>query len=228
MLTITQRQSNLKFLGYYNGIVDGIELNLTKNAYILFQKDYNLTVDGIYGFVTDDKLTSIIKEIQSKLGTTPDGVVGPNTILKCKEYQLYHDLTPDGICGTKTIKKLYSSNLSWDNIMHFKKSEMNCPCCGMNNTDLNLMLILEKIREHFGNKPIIITSGCRCKKHNASLTGSASNSKHLYGKAVDFYIKGVSTSDTLNYCKSLVNNSTLRYTYTNNTNMSGVVHIDIN
>lgn len=228
MLTITQRQSNLKFLGYYNAIVDGIEKNCTKNAYKLFQKDYNLTVDGIYGFVTDDKLTSVIKEIQSKLGTTPDGVAGSITISKCKEYQTNNGLVPDGICGVKTIKKLYSSNLTWNNIPHFKKSEMNCPCCGMNNTDLNLMLILEKIREHFGNKPIIITSGCRCKKHNDSLRGSASNSKHLYGKAVDFYIKGITISDTLNYCKSLVNNGTLRYTYTNSTNMSGAVHIDIN
>ena len=228
MLTIKQRQNNLKFLNYYGGAIDGLEGQGTKNAYKSFQRDNGLVANGVYGVNTDNKLISVIKDIQSKLGTSSDGIVGSNTIEKCKQYQRNNGLVADGICGANTRAKLNSCSLTWDNIPHFKKSEMNCPCCGLNNTDLHLMQKLEQIREHFGGKSAIITSGCRCKKHNASLSGSASNSKHLYGKAADIYIKGVSTSNLLNYTKSLVKNGTLRYTYTNSKNMNGVVHVDIN
>lgn len=50
---------------------------------------------------------------------------------------------------------------------------------------------------------------------------------HLYGKACDFYIKGVSTQNLLNYCYGLMNQGLIKYTYTNNKNMRGVVHINI-
>lgn len=52
---------------------------------------------------------------------------------------------------------------------------------------------LEKAREHFGGKPIIITSGHRPEAVNRSV-GGASNSEHLYKPgcgAIDWYIQGV-------------------------------------
>lgn len=42
-------QTKLKQLGYYNGSVDGIYGNNTKNAVISFQKNCGLTADGIAG-----------------------------------------------------------------------------------------------------------------------------------------------------------------------------------
>lgn len=53
-------------------------------------------------------------------------------------------------------------------------------------------------------------------------------SRHVLGKASDFYIKNVNIGNVLNYCKQLVAEGKARYTYTNSTNMNGVVHIDIN
>lgn len=205
MLTVKQRQMNLKFLGYYKGVIDGVVMNQTKQAYKDFQKAYGLVVDGIYGAKTDAKLVAVIKEIQKTLG-----------------------VTQDGIAGAKTEAARNNKNLNWDNIKYFKKSEFTCECgCGLNNIDLKLVKILDEIREHF-ESPIIITSGCRCQRYNDSLTGSAKNSKHIYGKAADFYVKGVSVNTLLAYTKSLVAQGKLRYTYTNGSNMSGVVHIDIN
>ena len=96
----------------------------------------------------------------------------------------------------------------------------------MNNINLKLVKILEEIRNHFG-QAVVITSGCRCKKHNADV-GGVQGSRHVLGKASDIYVKGVSTSTLLAYTKSLVAQNKLRYTYTNNKNMNGVVHIDIN
>ena len=66
MLNIKQRQMNLKFLNFYHSAIDGIEGTGTKQAYKEFQKTYSLTVDGIYGSHTNNKLIAVIKEIQTK------------------------------------------------------------------------------------------------------------------------------------------------------------------
>lgn len=228
MLTIKQYQTNLNFLNFNCGTPDGIYGAKTKEGIKRFQQYYGLTVDGIYGEKTNAKLIEIIKDIQSKIGCTMiDGIVGNETVTKCKEYQRNHGLTPDGICGEKTRASLHNNNYSWNDVKHFKKSEFACKDgCGYDDIDIRLVEILENIREHFGNKPIIITSGCRCAKHNAKV-GGVQGSWHTKGKAIDFYIQCVPTSEVLNYCKQLVNQGKLRYTYTNNSNMNGVVHIDI-
>lgn len=227
MLNIKQRQRNFNFLNYATGGIDGLEGSKTKSAYRAFQRDFGLNVDGIYGPKTDAKLVSVIKEIQTAIGTTADGVAGNNTKQKCKEYQANHGLAEDGICGIATRNSIYSKNLSWDNFKHFKQSEFTCKCgCGLNNINLNLVNVLEKIRDHFGGHAVHITSGCRCTKHNKDV-GGVQGSRHVIGKASDIYIDNVLTSDLLNYCQHLVQEGTLRYTYTNNKNMNGVVHIDI-
>lgn len=203
MLNIKQRQMNLKFLGYYNKSIDGIEGAGTKQAYKDFQKNNGLVVDGIYGNKTDAKLVAVIKEIQRNLGVAQDGVAGEITT------------------------RARNNNTSWDNIKHFKKNEFTCKCgCGMNNISIELVKVLEEIRNHFG-QPCTVTSGCRCATHNKRV-GGVQGSRHVSGKASDIYVKGVSASTLLAYTKSLVNQGKLRYTYTNNSNMNGVVHVDIN
>lgn len=228
MLNVKQRQMNLNFLNYATGGVDGIEGEKTINAYRNFQRDFGCTmIDGIYGEETDSKLIETIKCIQGKIGATVDGVAGDNTKAKCKEYQSAHGLAVDGICGVATRNSLNNTeNLSWDDIKYFKKSEFTCRCgCGTNNIDLNLVKILDKIREHFGAACTVI-SGCRCSKHNKEV-GGVQGSRHVLGKASDIYIAGVTSNKLLEYTKALVDEGTLRYTYTNNSNMSGVVHVDI-
>lgn len=203
MLNIKQRQMNLKFLGYYNKSIDGIEGVGTKQAYKDFQRANGLVVDGIYGIKTDAKLIEVIKEIQRSLGVAQDGVAGEITT------------------------RARNNNTSWDNIKHFKKNEFTCKCgCGINNISIELVKVLEEIRNHFGQS-CIVTSGCRCATHNKRV-GGVQGSRHVVGKAADIYVKGVSSSTLLAYTKSLVNQGKLRYTYTNNSNMNGVVHVDVN
>ncbi len=230
MLSIRQRQVNLQFLNYYKSNVDGIEGAKTKQAYKDFQKDFNLTVDGIYGINTNNKLIEVIKSIQSQIGANVDGLVGNNTIIKCKDYQKNNGLFEDGICGVNTRAKLNSSKnteLTWDEIKYFKKSEFNCKCgCGLNNIDLKLVKILDEIREHF-EKLMTITCGTRCQKYNDSLRGSIKNSKHVRGKAADIWISGIPKSKLLAKCKEYVANGRATYTYANESNMKYAVHIDI-
>ena len=62
-------------------------------------------------------------------------------------------------------------------------TEINCKCgCGL----IPQKAMLEKfdqIREAYG-KPIAITSGARCEKHNKKIGGSK-NSNHVKGLAID-------------------------------------------
>lgn len=213
MLSFYWKSKNLKFLN----------CNVKQ-----FQTLAHITVDGKYGTITDLALVNYIKIVQEKLGATQDGLAGSETINKCKEFQKKQGLTPDGIAGVKTRSKLFqtSSDTVW-NFPHFKKSEFNCKCgCGLNNISYSLVKILEDIRYHFGGKPVTITSGTRCSKHNKEV-GGIRGSKHLQGKAADFYISGVSTSKLLEHTKTLQASGIINYTYTNNSNMNGVVHIDI-
>lgn len=56
MLSISDRQKYLKYLGLYKGSVDGIEGNLTKSAYRTLQNTYfarKSDRDGLYGRNTD-------------------------------------------------------------------------------------------------------------------------------------------------------------------------------
>lgn len=227
MLSVKQYQINLNFLNFNCGVPDGICGNRTKQAIQNFQSYYGLISDGIYGNQTNYKLIEVIKDIQRKIGCTLiDGMVGSETISKCKEYQEKNNLVPDGICGEKTRACLNNMS-SWNNIKHFKKEEFTCKCgCGFNIINIRLVEILENIREHFNNNPIIITSGCRCPKHNAEV-GGVSNSYHTKGSAADFTIPNVNMQQVLNYCNELVTKGILRYAYTNNNNMKNTIHIDI-
>lgn len=62
MLSIKERQKELKILGYYKGEIDGKEGKLTKEAYLKLQKDFffrKKDKDGIYGTNTDKLLQSV-------------------------------------------------------------------------------------------------------------------------------------------------------------------------
>jgi len=65
-----------------------------------------------------------------------------------------------------------------------------------------LCVFLEKARAHFGNKPLIVTSGHRPEKVNQEVNG-AKDSEHLYrpgSGAIDFYIDGVSVRALQDWC----------------------------
>lgn len=204
MLNNKQIQMNLRFLGYYGGAIDGIAGNGTIGAIEEFQRNYGLVVDGIYGAKTNAKLIEVIKAEQAKLG-----------------------VTADGIAGTQTVNARDNKSLSWNDIKHFKQSEFACKCgCGFNSINLNLVKILDEIREFYG-QPLTVTSGCRCRNHNNKVSGSVSNSRHISGKASDIKVKNIDKARVLTKCKEYVASGRARYTYTNNTNMKNVVHIDI-
>lgn len=232
MLNIKQRQLNLRtYYYYYKKAIDGVEGAGTKEAYKNFQRDNGLAVDGIYGVQTEGKLILCVKDLQNLLnkhgyGLAVDGLVGNATLNAIRDFQSKNGLAVDGIAGTNTMNKLRNGGSSEPyKCKYFKDSEFTCECgCGLNLEKDGIKRIADEIREHF-NRPMIITSGTRCVKHNKEVGGVA-GSYHTTGNAFDFVIPGVSSSEVLAYCKTIVASGRARYTYGGTKQMGQATHID--
>lgn len=88
---------------------------------------------------------------------------------------------------------------------HFRVREFRCKD-GSDPVfiDSALVELLERIREHF-SKPVIITSAYRTPAHNAK-SGGAKFSQHLYGRAADIRVQGVSVEAVAAYAEGLMPN----------------------
>ena len=85
---------------------------------------------------------------------------------------------------------------------HFDRSEFACRCgCGLNTVDVDLLGYLVAIRAHF-DRPVRISSGCRCPEHNVAV-GGAPTSQHLLGRAADISVDGTPPSVVQEYCDQL-------------------------
>ena len=235
-MNTTQKKKQLKYLNCYTSIFTTYK-QATKN----FQKANSLVVDGLFGTNTEKKSTSVWKDIQTKLTDKGyscgviDGLVGNNTINAIKNFQKANGLVVDGIVGSKTLAKLnetsiYMADADWANSKYFKKEEFKCGCNGKyckgygKGVSKQLVEDMNKIRSYYG-KPITITSGVRCQKYNDSLKGSSKTSKHIEGKACDFWFSGMNKQEVIKYCKKL---SDYGYAYTNEDNMKYAVHYNTN
>lgn len=73
---------------------------------------------------------------------------------------------------------------------NFYRREFACKCgCGLDSIEMETVEVLQAVRDHFG-VPVSITSGLRCKAHNARV-GGAPRSQHLTGRAADIKVHGV-------------------------------------
>lgn len=68
---------------------------------------------------------------------------------------------------------------------YFNDNEFTCPCCGENETDVELIHMLNNARERAG-VPFRITSGYRCESKNKKV-GGVDDSAHVRGLAADIY-----------------------------------------
>ena len=87
---------------------------------------------------------------------------------------------------------------------NFTVSEFSCHgsgCCSNVKIDDELAAYLQKIRDHFG-KPVTISSGYRCEKHNKSV-GGATGSYHTNGMAADIVVRDVAPAEVAKYAESI-------------------------
>lgn len=207
-MTIEQQQLLLSFLDYDLGEIDGIFGPKTRDAIREFQNDYGIRANGIWDAKTEAKIREVIgnPEMEKKQENTP------------------------------VVNKPSTGDAFWNGLKFFTRDEFRCPCgkCGGFPVEPNhhLVLLVEEMRKSFG-RPIIIVppdghsggSGVRCQRYNDSLKGSASNSRHVQGKAVDFSSPGTPAATIETYLTKLKNTGKIRYWYRIST---GSYHMDVN
>jgi uncharacterized protein YcbK (DUF882 family) len=72
---------------------------------------------------------------------------------------------------------------------NFIDSEFQCRCCGRlpaKGMKTLLIVLLQRLRDKVG-KPLTVTSGYRCPKHNKAV-GGVSGSQHMLGTAADIKV----------------------------------------
>lgn len=159
-MTLKQKQALLAYLGYYVGPLDGLWGDMSHLATEAFQRDYQLTVDGIFGAATEKRILEVVASGEEP---TQQPQTAPET---------------GGAADW------------WKEIRYFTPEEPNicCPCprcAGKREYPTEaLMKTADSIREELG--PMVPSSVRRCQAHNDELSGSAKNSRHIIGKAMDF------------------------------------------
>lgn len=90
---------------------------------------------------------------------------------------------------------------------HKSDPMMACPCCEKGTLSVSILMVVEDVRQHFG-KPVVITSGSRCRKHQMDINPDAPRSRHIVDKennwesdAVDFRVIGVHERKVVAYLK---------------------------
>lgn len=146
----------------------------------------------------------------------------------------------DGAYGRDTDNLLRHCYNVFKCTKNFQPQEFKCGCGGKYCTGYptymrqSILNNAQDIRTKYG-KPMTIACGLRCPTYNKSLPGNAgNNSKHLDGKAIDFYMRGVTDTPanrkkTIKYCKTLKDHN---YTYGNGNgvyapNMGNALHTDV-
>ena len=192
-MTIFQKQCLLAYLGFYTGRIDGLWGPESANATAYFQKAYGLKADGEFGDLTEE---SILKAIIGEIKPVP------------KEEA--EDAPKEGF---------------WNEIKHFKREEFRCKCGGKycNGFPIEpaekLVRLADRVREHFGSAAIV-SSGVRCEIHN-SLVGGVSGSRHKFGTAMDFCIRGIPAELVLHY---VLDQNETNYAYAIDNNY---IHMDV-
>jgi peptidoglycan hydrolase-like protein with peptidoglycan-binding domain len=194
-MTAKQVQNLLQYLGFYDGIPDGVWGPLSQRACREFQSRFGgIAVDGFAGKETEMALKHAVS-----LG------------------YLDKEGTPTDPAETGTF---------WDGIKYWTREEFRCQCGGKYcdgfpaEPDQTLVELVDDLREAAG-RPGHRSSGLRCKTWNA-IQGGVANSRHMTGKALDFYIEGVSGSKLLSMAQA---DPRTRYAYI----IEGqYVHVDVN
>ena len=182
-MTIRQTQCLLAYLGYYDGPLDGLWGEKSKQATIDFQRAYMAQedVDGIFGAATEKRILEVVASGEEPVDKKSDST-------DCTNVQ-------NNNAGNSTHK---NTGTFWDEIEYFTRAEFKCKCGGKYcngypaEPDERMVRIADRLRKNLG-VPITIVSGLRCRTWNA-IQGGVSNSQHMYGEAADIYAKGVSQS----------------------------------
>ena len=194
-MTLKQKQALLAYLGCYDGPLDGLWGEGSQRATIVFQRSYMAQEDVDGIFGAETE-----KRILEVIATGEKPAVAENATTAPADW--------------------------WKDIRYFRRKEFRCPCprcVGKREYPTEaLMKMADSIREELG--PMVPSSVRRCQEHNDELPGSAKNSRHIIGKAMDFNCPK-STPAQIEACLTRRKNAgEIRYWYRMS---SGWYHFDI-
>ena len=184
-----------------------------KQNLLAFLGYYTGSIDGIWGGGSK----AATRKFQEKAGLPTTGEIDEATAAVLAE--AIAATVADAFEADQEVDSI------WDGIKYFIPEEFACHCDGRYCDGFpapisrNLLLILETTREHF-DSPVTISSGVRCQTHNANV-GGVYNSRHLYGLAADFSVRGKSAATVLSYVQTLPG---VRYAYAID---GSWVHVDV-
>lgn len=191
-MTVKQKQNLLAYLGYYTGKIDDLWGDLTETATREFQRASGLVCDGVFG---DGTLKAAKEAVAND---------------RFKEHQ---NVAPE------------TTDTFWDHIRYWTREEFRCRCGGKYcngfpvEPDQTLVELVDDLR-HKAGRPGHRSSGIRCQIWNEK-QGGVWNSRHKEGKALDFFIEGVSGAKLLSMAQA---DPRTRYAYI----IDGqYVHVDV-
>ena len=185
-MTIKQKQCLLNFLGYDTGGVDGILGGKTRNAIEQCQEDLQIPADGIWGPQTE---TAVLEAVYSYDVDAP--VPEQDTD------------SADNDAGGTELERLFQGIRYWSpEEFRCRCGEYHAPYCNGFPVlpDRTLLELVDDLRHNAG-RPGHRSSAIRCYQHNIDSNG-AKNSRHLTGKALDFYIEGMTGTQLLRSAKA--------------------------
>lgn len=140
-----------------------------------------------------------------------DGIWGPKSQAAMESvWGKYPDLDEEAAL-LEAVANWYPDDTAgdfWADCPNFTREEFRCTCVGRGCNGFpaepreRLVRNAQAARDHFG-KAAPVSSGVRCTLRNSELPGSAANSLHLSGRAMDFCVTGVSSAKLLAYVKTL-------------------------
>jgi hypothetical protein len=193
-MTVKQKQCLLTFLGYNTGGVDGIWGDKSRNATEQCQEDLGIPADGVWGQQTE---TAVLEAVYTYDVDAP--VPEADTSLT------------DSNVGKTELELLF------DGIRYWSPEEFRCRCGEYHAPycdgfpvlpDRTLLELVDDLRHNAG-RPGHRSSGIRCYQHNID-QGGVADSRHLKGKALDFFIEGMTGNQLL---KAALADPRTRYAY---------------
>lgn len=165
--------------------------NSQKQHLLAYLGFYRAPVDGIWG----EQSRQATVQFQMRYMEEADGIFGPDTERRIR------DIIAEG-------ESENSGGVFWKEIRYFNREEFRCTCGGRGCSGFpaepaeRLVRNAEAARMHFG-AIADVSSGVRCRLRNSELPGSAENSLHLRGKAMDFRVRGIAAEALCSFVKTL-------------------------